>query len=83
MKCFYLKQGIHHRTSCVEPPQQNGIVERKHQHFLGVTHALRFQSHLPNILWGVVLSHATFFISRFLLDYCIISLILIYFTIAL
>lgn len=47
MKQFYASQEIIHQTSCIETPQQNGIVERKHQHLLNVTRALLFQANLP------------------------------------
>lgn len=29
---FFAKEGILHQTTCVDSPQQNGVVERKHKH---------------------------------------------------
>ncbi|KAE9615790.1 putative RNA-directed DNA polymerase [Lupinus albus] len=55
MNEFYDKHGIQHQTSCVETLQQTGIVERKHQHILGVARSLIFQSNLPHCLWNYAL----------------------------
>lgn len=60
---YYASKGIIHQTTCVETPQQNGIVEQKHQDLLNVTRALLFQSHMPSSFWSFALLHATFIIN--------------------
>jgi len=63
MKNFFSSKGIVHQTTCVETPEQNGIVERKHQHILNVTRALLFQENLPHLFWIFVVQHVVFLIN--------------------
>lgn len=51
MHDFFHQSGIVFQTSCTGTPQQNGLVERIHQHVLNVSRALRFQAHLPIMFW--------------------------------
>ncbi|WVZ16874.1 hypothetical protein V8G54_009856 [Vigna mungo] len=57
MHDLFSNKGINHQTSCVETPEQNGVVERKHQHILNITRALLFHSHLPTVFWCYAAQH--------------------------
>ena len=63
MPSFFQSKGIIHHTSCVETPQQNGVVERKHQHILNIARSLMFQSHLPICFWSFSVTHVVHIIN--------------------
>jgi len=64
MQELYAERGILHQRSCVYTPQQNGRIERRHQHILNISRALMFQSKLPKKFWSYAVLHVVFLLNR-------------------
>lgn len=64
LSSYYANKGIIHQTSCMETPQQNGRVERKHRFIFNIARALMIQSGIPKFLWNYAMQHAVFLINR-------------------
>lgn len=64
MPSCYAFLEILHQSSCIETPQQNSIIKRKHNHLFSVTSSLIFHAHLPKYFLSFSLCHATYLIIR-------------------
>ncbi|GJU47774.1 retrovirus-related pol polyprotein from transposon TNT 1-94 [Tanacetum coccineum] len=61
---YLRKHGIVHQKSMVHTPQQNVIVERKHEHLLDIARALKFHSALLDKFWGDCVLTAIWLINK-------------------
>ncbi|KAG8473223.1 hypothetical protein CXB51_035172 [Gossypium anomalum] len=66
-RCFpkvLAQLGIHHRFSCPNSSEQNGLVERKHRHIVDVGLTLLAQAQVPLRFWVHAFISAVYLINR-------------------
>ena len=61
---MYNTLGVIHQTSCVDTPEQNGRVERRHRNILEMARSLKLQAGLPSRFWGDCILAATHITNR-------------------
>lgn len=61
---FILDKGIIYWLSCMETPQQNVVVERKHQHLVSIARTLLIQLSFLMKFWGKAILMATHMINK-------------------
>lgn len=64
IKEYLMSLGIHHQTSCVYTPQQNGIAKRKNRYLLKVARAIMFSMNVPKYYWREAILTATYLINQ-------------------
>ena len=52
VRLYFLDNGIIHKSSCVNTPQQNGLAERRLGYTLGTARSLLLQANLTKKYWG-------------------------------
>ena len=60
----YLASNGIHQTSCVDTPQQNGVVERKNCHLLEVPRSMLFSMNVPKTYQEYAILTASYLINR-------------------
>lgn len=63
-KSFLESNGLSHRFTYPHTSQQNGIVERKHQHIVDTGLALLSQSNMPLKYWDEAFANVVYLINR-------------------
>nr|GEU32827.1 integrase, catalytic region, zinc finger, CCHC-type, peptidase aspartic, catalytic [Tanacetum cinerariifolium] len=60
LKEYFDSVGISHQVSSVRKPQQNGVVERRHQTLVEAVRTMLIFSHAPLFLWAEAIATACF-----------------------
>lgn len=61
---FLNQHGIKHRVSCPHTSQQNGLIERKHQHIMNMGLTLLAQASMPLKFWDEAFATSVYLINR-------------------